>query len=69
MVVVAVKNGEEQCGKRVQEYSISLLSSKKKYYWVFRIDGDEYRMELVCSFLSGKKKVVLNGEEIYNEKE
>lgn len=61
MVVVAIKKGEEQCGKR-------LVDSKKKYFWEFQIDGEEYRIELLCSFLSGKKKVLLNGVEIHNEK-
>jgi hypothetical protein len=68
MVMMVLRHGELNCGKRLSKYFISLYSSKKKCFWAFKVDSTQYKFELICSFLSGKKRVLLNGEEIHSEK-
>lgn len=45
------------------------FSSKKRFLWTFKIDGVVNTIELVASFVSGKRKVLHNDREIYTEKE
>ena len=39
--------------------------SKKLYIWKFNVDNKDYTIELYNSVVSGKKKVVQNGQIIY----
>ena len=43
-------------------------SSKKQYVWRFKLDKQDYTIEMFTSVLSGKKKVVQNGQVIYYDK-
>ena len=48
-------------GKRVK-------SSKKRYQWKFSLENREHTLDLYVSKLSGKRKVMLNGEIKFNGK-
>jgi hypothetical protein len=39
-----------------------LSRTKKQYVWRLNLDGQDFTIELFTSKLSGKKKVVVNGE-------
>ncbi len=39
--------------------------SKVQYIWKFSLDGLMVTVELVCSHLSGKKKVFKDGQQIF----
>jgi hypothetical protein len=43
-------------------------STKKKYTWRFELAGREYILDLYVSKLSGKRKVLLNGDIRFNGK-
>lgn len=43
-----------------------IYSTKKRFAWVFEIDGKSYTFELINSTLSGKRTVMLNMEQIYH---
>lgn len=44
---------------------IKMDRSKKLYIWKFNVDNKDYTIELYNSVVSGKKKVVQNGQIIY----
>ena len=48
-------------GKRIKK-------SKKRYTWQFELDSRNQKLDLYVSSLSGKRKVMLNGEIRYNGK-
>jgi len=60
-------------GKHVKKYvtyyhieTLTLyLRSKKRYIWKFSIDGREHTIDLVISYLSGKKKITQDGKLLY----
>mmetsp|Transcript_32217 Transcript_32217/g.55707 ORF Transcript_32217/g.55707 Transcript_32217/m.55707 type:complete len:393 (-) Transcript_32217:1592-2770(-) len=52
---------EQNVGRRVK-------SSKKKYMWKFEVESREYILDLYISRLSGKVKVILNGDIRYQGK-
>ena len=41
------------------------FSTKKQYIWRFKLEGKDYAVEMFTSVLSGKKKIVQNGQTIY----
>ena len=41
--------------------------SKKQYTWTFLLNGKKQLVDLVCSFLTGKKKVYLNEKLIHSQ--
>ena len=45
-----------------------LFSSKKQYVWRFKLDGQDYTIEMFTSILSGKKKIIQNGQIIFYDK-
>jgi hypothetical protein len=47
--------------KRFASYFLFINSTKKQYIWRLSIDGKISQIEMFTSFLSGKKKIVLNG--------
>jgi hypothetical protein len=40
-------------------------STKKQYIWRFILEGKNYTIEMFTSVLSGKKKILQNGQIIY----
>ena len=55
-------------GATIKRYLFMLIifvSTKKQYIWRLSIDGKNYQIEAFTSFLSGKKKIVLNGQVIF----
>lgn len=58
-------------GKRVKKYRNPFISflyfprSKRRFTWKFSIDGREHMVDLVISYLSGKKKITHNGKLLY----
>lgn len=58
MGVKAIYFNSLDIGKHVKK-------SKKRFVWRFSIDGKEHTIELVISFLSGKKKITHDGRLLY----
>lgn len=42
-----------------------MYSTKKQYLWKFKLDGKDFAIEMFNSSLSGKKKILQNGQVIY----
>ena len=42
-----------------------VYSTKKQYIWRFKLEGKDYTIEMFTSLLSGKKKIVQNGQVIF----
>ena len=42
-----------------------MSSTKKQYIWRFKLEGKDYSVEMFTSVLSGKKKIVQNGQTIF----
>lgn len=42
-----------------------LHSTKKQYIWRFKLEGKDYTVEMFTSLLSGKKKILQNGQTIF----
>jgi len=61
-----------EVGKTIKRYNIiivnSFLSSKKQYVWRFKLEGQDFTIEMFTSILSGKKKIIRNGEIIFYDK-
>jgi hypothetical protein len=73
MKIKAVDRQEECVGKRIKGYlspSFPLTDHRTKIRvtWIFCLDGITHNLELFSSKLSGKKKIVLNGEKKYEGK-
>jgi len=49
----------------VQDIGKHVKKSKRRFLWRFSIDGKEHSVELIVSYLSGKKKVTHNGSVLY----
>ena len=52
-------------GRNIKSFPCPYFSTKKKYIWFFRLNGREHRVELYNSVLSGKKKIVHNGVNVF----
>ena len=48
-------------GKRIK-------SSKKRMCWIFKLEGKEHELLLYLSRLTGKVRVILDGDVIHNQK-
>ncbi len=61
-----------EVGKTIKRYDKiivnSFLSSKKQYVWRFKLEGQDFTIEMFTSILSGKKKIIRNGEIIFYDK-
>ena len=49
----------------VEKMGNIMKGSKKKFRWIFEIDKNHHMLELDFSFLSGKRKIILDGTCIY----
>ena len=49
----------------IREVGKTIKSTKKQYVWRFRLDNKDYTIELFTSVLSGKKKILQNGQVIF----
>ena len=49
----------------IREVGKTIKSTKKQYIWRFRLDQKDYTLELFTSVLSGKKKILQNGQVIF----
>ena len=54
-------------GKELSEQSNNalLISSKKKYKWSFALENKDHYLELEFSYLSGKRKLILDGKPLH----
>jgi hypothetical protein len=46
----------------VREVGKTIKSTKKQYIWRFHLDDKDITIELFNSKLSGKKKIIVNGQ-------
>mgnify|MGYP000844084397 CR=1 FL=1 len=46
-------------------YPTADISTKRQYTWRLSIDGKEHVVQLMISYLSGKRRVIHNGKQIY----
>ena len=44
----------------------TFISSKKHFEWVFSVDGEKHTVELECSFLTNKRRVLVDNQLKYN---
>lgn len=58
MSIRATKYEVEDLGKYFK-------SSKKKYKWYFQLDNKDHFLELEFSYLSGKRKLMLDGRNLH----
>ena len=49
----------------IREVGKTIKSTKKQYVWRFRLDNKDFTIELFTSVLSGKKKILQNGQVIF----
>eukprot|EP00347_Sterkiella_histriomuscorum_P010870 403374607 len=49
----------------IKDVGKTIKSTKKQYVWRFILDGKNYTIEMFTSVLSGKKKILQNGQIIY----
>lgn len=49
----------------IREVGKTIKSTKKQYIWRFKLEGKYYSVEMFTSVLSGKKKIVQNGQTIF----
>ena len=40
-------------------------SSKKRFTWIFEIDEMRYKLQLEFSYMSGKRRITLDGKTLY----
>lgn len=45
-----------------------IYSTKKQYVWRFKLDNIDYTVEMFTSIMSGKKKILSNGQIIFYDK-
>ena len=66
-MIRATKYEVEDLGKYFKTYIIFCIknSSKKKYKWYFQLDGKDHYLELEFSYLSGKRKLTLDGRSLH----
>lgn len=48
----------------IRDVGKRLKSTKKQIIWKFRLDSIDHSVELFASMLSGKKKVIRDGQEL-----
>ena len=46
----------------VLKLTVNMIRTKKQYIWRFHLDDKDVTIELFASKLSGKKKVIVNGQ-------
>lgn len=49
----------------IREVGKTIKSTKKQYIWRFKLEGKDYTVEMFTSVLSGKKKILQNGNTIF----
>jgi len=52
-------------GYEVRDLGKTIKKSKRHFIWKFEIEGKPHRAEIVVSYMSGKKKVVVDGSTLY----
>lgn len=74
MVIKAIDFKEEEIGESFKMYSHSTVTgishifrTKKRYLWVFEIDGKQHNVELHHSIITGRIRVFSNGLVLYDE--
>ena len=51
----------------VRNVGSNIKSTKKQYIWEFNLDGQNTKIEFFDSYISNRKKIVVNGKELYNK--
>jgi len=51
----------------VRNVGSNIKSTKKQYIWEFNLDGQNTKIEFFDSLISNRKKIVVNGNEIYHK--
>ena len=65
-MIKATKYEVEDLGRYFKTYKTWLIqSSKKKYKWYFSLENKEHYLELEFSYLSGKRKLQLDGRPLH----
>jgi len=71
-VITAISKDVFGIGANVKQYyfpdASNMIRTKRHYIWEFEIDSVRYKVEFIVSFLTGKKRVKLNGDYLFKDR-